>query len=52
MMDEDLPEGSPGDDDTSSPQEYAGSPQDLNDGEGSPQSTGTQDINSDIEVDV
>ncbi|XP_060808519.1 E3 ubiquitin-protein ligase MSL2 isoform X1 [Amyelois transitella] len=51
MMDEDLP-GSP-DDDMSSPHDYTLSPRDLQDPDlGSPQSEGTHDVNSDIEVDV
>lgn len=50
MMDEDLP-GSP-EDDMSSPQDYGiASPHDADDCL-SPQSTGTQDVNSDVEVDV
>lgn len=51
MMDEELP-GSP-DDDMSSPHDYAlCSPRDHDFDPESPQSTGTHDLNSDIEVDV
>lgn len=51
MMDEEFA-GSP-DDDMSSPHDYALSPRDYQDHETvSPQSGETQDVNSDIEVDV
>ncbi|XP_026487850.1 E3 ubiquitin-protein ligase MSL2 isoform X2 [Vanessa tameamea] len=51
MMDEELP-GSP-DDDMSSPHDYTQcSPRDHDFDAGSPQSTGTHDVNSDIEVDI